>query len=355
MELVLKNEDRISILQDDLLLKILDLVDMKTVVKTSVLSTRWSTSDEIAKHLTNWIIVALSRHVQELHIEISSRLTFKLPHQLFISQTLTDLTLDFCEGNLSSDIFLPDPMSLPRLKSLSLNSFNGGSDIKWINKLLSSCPVLNSLEIMDMWVRDDATGVNVDCPELKHLEIINTTESVSFMAMVIKLSTPNLTSFICQDYMLQKYSLENLSSLVTANIHMMREGDEEEDEDKDGLFPKRVMKFLVGLHNVKELTLSPADILQVVSRVPDLMECQSPLFHNLRHLELEMYFTRRCLRTVTWLLRTSPAVETLFITSEESNEEEDDEASSLVPCHFPHLRVMKIRKFRGSDKEIELL
>ncbi|XP_026419508.1 FBD-associated F-box protein At3g52670-like [Papaver somniferum] len=248
---LLKNEDRISILQDDLLLKILDLVDMKTVVRTSVLSTGWryiwksvsviklaicdprtkkarsfidfvntvvllrdisdiktfvlnwdSTSNELAEHLTYWILVALSRNVQKLHIEINSGLTFALPHQLFISQTLTELTLYFGEGTLPSDIFLPNQMCLHRLESLSLNSFGGGNDITWINKLLSSSPVLNSLKIMDTWVREDDAGVNVDCPQLKHPEIINTTNGVSFMAMVIKLSTPSLTSFIRQDYML---------------------------------------------------------------------------------------------------------------------------------------------------------
>ncbi|KAI3843014.1 hypothetical protein MKW92_014550, partial [Papaver armeniacum] len=55
----------------------------------------------------------------------------------------------------------------------------------------------------------------------------------------------------------------------------------------------------------------------VVSEVPNLKECQSPHFHNLRSLTLEMCFTKRCLRTLTWLLKTSPYVEALFLTSEE--------------------------------------
>ncbi|KAI3843013.1 hypothetical protein MKW92_014549, partial [Papaver armeniacum] len=310
-----ENDDRISILPDAILFLILAFLDMKTVVKTSILSTRWRSiwksvsimeldtraffdseskevlpfigfvntililrdtsdietfvlywdnkSNEIAIHLNSWILAALSHNVQVLHIEIrcNSTLTFKLPHQLFISHSLTDLTLDFDGGMLASNIFLPDSMRLPRLKSLALYSFIGGEGLMWVNKLLSSCPVLSILIIRDMWVKDDDEGINVDCHELEHLEIINTNTSVSFMAKIIKLSTPNLTSFICEDYMLQDYSLENLSSLVTANIHMMREGAFD-DHNEDERLPERMIKFLIGLHNVKELTLSPADFLQ---------------------------------------------------------------------------------------------
>ncbi|KAI3908878.1 hypothetical protein MKW98_029428, partial [Papaver atlanticum] len=312
-------------------------------------------SNEIAKHLNSWILAALSHNVQVLHIEIrcNSTLTFKLPHQLFISQSLTDLTLDFDGGMLASNIFLPDSMRLPRLKSLALYSFTGGEGLMW---LLSSCPVLSILIIRDMWVRDDDEGINVDCHEIKHLEIINTNTCVSFMAKIIKLSTPNLTSFICEDYMLQDYSLENLSSLVTANIHMMKEGAFD-DHNEDERLPERMIIFLIGLHNVKELTLSPADFLQVVSEVPNLMECQSPHFHNLRSLTLEMCFTKRCLRTLTWLLKTSPYIEALFLTSEEFDEAEDGEVDSLVPLPFTlsGLKVIEIREFKGCDIEIEFL
>ncbi|KAI3945293.1 hypothetical protein MKX01_035054, partial [Papaver californicum] len=226
-------------------------------------------SNEIENHLNTWILAALSRNVQVLHIEIlcNHRLTFKLPHQLFISQSLIDLTLDFDEGMLALDIFLPSSICLPRLKHLALYSFTGSEGTMWVNKLLSSCPVLSTLIIRDMWVRDDDMGVIIDCPELKHLEIINTDTSVSFMAMIIKLSTPSLTSFICEGYMLQEYFVENLSSLVTACIHMMEEGEFDNDYEYEQYYPERMKAFLIGLHNVKELTLSPADFLQVWTNV----------------------------------------------------------------------------------------
>ncbi|KAI3926736.1 hypothetical protein MKW92_021822, partial [Papaver armeniacum] len=66
-----------------------------------------------------------------------------------------------------------------------------------------------------------------------------------------------LISFICSSYMRQIYCLENLSSLVTATIQMTQEGS-----SLYKMYPKRMMEFLRGLHNVKELTVTSPDFVQ---------------------------------------------------------------------------------------------
>ncbi|KAI3876211.1 hypothetical protein MKW98_029163, partial [Papaver atlanticum] len=53
----------------------------------------------------------------------------------------------------------------------------------------------------------------------------------------------------------------------------------------------------------------------VLSEVPNLIECQLPQFHNVRYLKLDMRFIRCCLFALAYLLRSSPCVESLFITS----------------------------------------
>ncbi|KAI3946658.1 hypothetical protein MKW92_040680, partial [Papaver armeniacum] len=104
-----------------------------------------------------------------------------------------------------------------------------------------------------------------------HLEICN--DGYLFqphynMAKIIKLVTPNLTSFVCKDYMLQEYYIQNLSSLGTADIKLREVEDRDvvwgeeathlelSAEVIEELFPKRIMKILRALHNVRELTLS---------------------------------------------------------------------------------------------------
>ncbi|KAI3946656.1 hypothetical protein MKW92_040678, partial [Papaver armeniacum] len=120
----------------------------------------------------------------------------------------------------------------------------------------------------------DDSIVIIESSGLKHLEICNDGSLAQphynmAKTKIIKLVTPNLTSFICKDYMLQEYYIQNLSSLVTADIKLREEVEDRdvawgEDETHlqlsaeviEELFPKRIMKFLRALHNVRELTLS---------------------------------------------------------------------------------------------------
>ncbi|KAI3942846.1 hypothetical protein MKW92_011475, partial [Papaver armeniacum] len=117
--------------------------------------------------------------------------------------------------------------------------------------------------------------VNIESNELKHLEIINNIDKLVCyhynMAKIIKLSTPNLTSFICEDYMIQEYFLENVSSLITADIKILREGEYSafryydlkiSEAEKDLLYPKRMMEFIGAFQNITELAISSPGFFQ---------------------------------------------------------------------------------------------
>ncbi|XP_026451232.1 F-box/LRR-repeat protein At4g14103-like [Papaver somniferum] len=389
-----ESKDRISNLPDDIIDHILFFLDMKYVVQTSLLSRGWkytwtsvstldfdtrefmssetkqvfpfvrflnmvlmyrglsnleefrlywdNKSNEIATYLNHWIIGALIRKVQRLVIEIeyNENLTFRLPRLLFNSSSLVKLILD-----ISGRVVLPDSMGLPQLKHLTLCNFII-DDVKLVNKLLSSCPVLRSLLLRDIEA-NTADGVWViEFSELKHLEI-NNYGTARNIAKVIKLSTPRLKSFTCSDYTTQEYSLGNLSSLVTASVDMKTIEDDEEE-----LYPERMMGFLVALHNVEKLTLL-SDFFQVLSRAPNVI--RSPLqFHNLRYLKLDMCFTRNCLHTLTCLLRISHNVETIFLTLKEWNVAEDGEVG-LLPCGLSHLKYIEIRGLTACDNELKFL
>ncbi|KAI3957295.1 hypothetical protein MKW92_004192, partial [Papaver armeniacum] len=235
----------------------------------------------ISEHMNTWIIAAVRRGLQDLLIHIhssasSSITTLRIPHCLLNSQSLTKLVLrlplDYTE------ISLPNSMSLPRLKFLSLTRFYV-EEVTLLNALISSCPVLESLILANIYVGiGGQVNLNIESRDLKHFYLHNKGHGIHHphysMTKVIKLSTPNLTSLVCHDNMIQEYFLENLPSLVTAKIKMTKENDrdldyahelkylEHSEEEKEELYPKRMMKMLRTLHNVEKLTLSASFVFQ---------------------------------------------------------------------------------------------
>ncbi|KAI3955545.1 hypothetical protein MKW98_028490 [Papaver atlanticum] len=422
--------DRISNLPEALIHHILSFLDMRCVVQTCVLSKRWRyvwpsvsnlvfrgdafgergvkqlkkfrkfvdkvlmlrglndihkfhlhwgncrTDKIINEHLNAWVLVALRCNVQDLSIQIEGDgnrrydLQLRFPESLFNSQSLSKLVLEMT-CNYESQVILPESIDLPRLKFMSLSSFfveDGGS----MNKLISSCPILESLILSDIWIEDGYDmNVNIESHELKHLEIINNIDMLVWshynMAKIIKLSTPNLESFICKDYMLQEYCLENVSSLVTADIEIFKEGTydafenselEISEEEKEILYPKRMMEFIKAFRNVQKMTVSSPEFLQVLAGAPDFIEGRFPQFCNLRCLQLTTWFTRRCLATVTTLLKSCPCVESLYLTSAKWNfiADKDDGAVELsVSCITPHLKRIEIIEVEGCDAEVKFL
>ncbi|MCL7044210.1 hypothetical protein MKW94_026566, partial [Papaver nudicaule] len=55
----------------------------------------------------------------------------------------------------------------------------------------------------------------------------------------------------------------------------------------------------------------------VLSHNPNLLGSEPAQFCNLRRLNLETYLTTGCLCAITYLLKISPNVESLFLTSRE--------------------------------------
>ncbi|RZC92878.1 hypothetical protein C5167_007903 [Papaver somniferum] len=247
--------DRISNLAEALIHHILSFLDMWRNVWRSVSNLVFSgdafgergveqlkklrkfvdkTDEILHEYLNGWILVALNCNVQDLCIHI--------------------------EGDEDSE------------DDLEMSSFfveDGDS----LNILISSCPILQSLILRDIWIEDGYDMVvNIESNELKHLGIINNIDKLVCyhynMANVIRLSTPNLTSFICEDYMIQEYFLDNVSSLITADTKILREGEYSSfryydlkisEAEKDILYPKRMMEFIGAFQNITELQFHHLD------------------------------------------------------------------------------------------------
>ncbi|KAI3936375.1 hypothetical protein MKW98_000649 [Papaver atlanticum] len=425
--------DRISNLPESLIHHILSFLDMRCVVQTCVLSKRWryvwptvsnlvfrgdafgesggeqlkkfkmfvnmvlmlrdfcdihkfhlhwgkesyQTEKIVNKHLNTWVLAVLKCNVQDLSIYIEADDNrrcdheIRFPHSLFNSQSLSKLVLEMSR-NYESQVILPESMHLPGLKFMSLSSFFvevGDS----INKLISSCPILESLILRDIWIEDAYdTNVKIESHVLKHLEISNHNIEMLVwyhynMAKIIKLLTPNMTSFICKDYMLQEYCIENVSSLVAADIEILKECTNESLEDSDleisedereRLYPKRMMEFIGAFHKVKELTISSPGFLQVLAGATNLVEGRSLKFCNLQCLKLTTWFTRRCLLSITYLLNACPCLESLYLTFDKPNyraDKDDGEVELSVSCILSHLKRIEIRKVKGCHTELQFL
>ncbi|KAF9589181.1 hypothetical protein IFM89_019497 [Coptis chinensis] len=116
---------------------------------------------------------------------------------------------------------LPESLSLPRLKTLHLQMLRfQGTD--FVHNLFSSCPMLEILTIIKCELHK-TDNVIFSAVQLKHLEIDELSaycDMESNKKCKITVSATNLRTFVCRADISNEYSLQNLSSLVKADIDM---------------------------------------------------------------------------------------------------------------------------------------
>ncbi|XP_026448728.1 F-box protein At3g03040-like [Papaver somniferum] len=194
--------------------------------------------------LTTWIVAAVRRNIQELYLDVSAVEISRFPQCLFICTSLIKLELKL--GGNSSIIVLPTSMDLPRLTFMKLDSLPS-TNVNLTNKIFFKCPILESLIIEGHLGHTD---LQIYSSTLKHLTIV---DFVSKTSSKVKIVAPNLVSFKCRDFIPKCYVVENLASLVTADIYMTATKDE---AGKIKGYKKNLWLLLSALSNVKELRLS---------------------------------------------------------------------------------------------------
>ena len=203
-----EEQDRISYLPDDILIRILSLLPTKEIARTSLLSKAWrklspfsSLSvlmfqspdffhsrrknfdvssfinaidsslrlrqkdvnlvrlrlrlhlDDIKSLIDSWIDAALERKVKELDLYLLPRSIpepYGLPAKIFSTTTITVLSLEQCRLEICGDV------DLPALRKLCLRKIL--CDEQAIRQLISSCPLIEDLDI-------------VSCGKLKKLHV----------------------------------------------------------------------------------------------------------------------------------------------------------------------------------------
>ncbi|KAI3868704.1 hypothetical protein MKX03_025954 [Papaver bracteatum] len=121
----------------------------------------------------------------------------------------------------------------------------------------------------------------------------------------VTLCTPNLSYFKTNDYKSTNYSLQNISSIVIADISVtsVRKNDDapELPLGVKELFAKRMIQFLRAVHNVKVLNLSYLS-LEFASCVLEKLDTKLPRYQNLKCMKLGKSLSPDSLKAITYLL-----------------------------------------------------
>jgi len=207
----------------------------------------FSVSKKFLPDIENWVSYAVNKGVEEVHLDFSmafgdSKEEFidevqSLPTSLFKCETLTNLSLSYC--NFSPP---PDFAGFEYLQSISLNLVNITGDI--FQQLIANCPLLDNLSI-SMCPSLDTIKLSSD--RLRILTIVNPGD-----ADAIEISAPRLESFIYYGVHIfgdsefdPSDSFLNISSLSDAFI--LGEGSSEPEHD--------FIKLVYDLRHVKVLTV----------------------------------------------------------------------------------------------------
>ncbi|CAL5335751.1 unnamed protein product [Camellia sinensis] len=343
------DEDQISNLPDCILHHILSFLPTKDVVATCLLSTRWKYlwssvpildfddsllySSEVndlyppemtcfmnfvervllfhdgssmkkfrlscrvcfnASRIHAWVSAAIKQKVQELDLCLFVEEPFILPCCVFYCESLTAVKIE-----MNCVLELPTCVSFPRLKTLYLALVTFLDDDS-TQRLLSSCPVLQELTILDCdWM--NLKRISVSIPTLKSLTIDDLPyfgSADELNGCQIKIDAANLIFLTYSGYLLNEIFLFNLSSLVNASIYVPIMCERQKE------IAYRAVNLLRGLNSVKSMRIS-------TGAIEDNVLDHLPIFQKLTYLELSVEIEKHIVKKLMNLLQYSPNLESL--------------------------------------------
>ncbi|KAL4590302.1 hypothetical protein LXL04_003230 [Taraxacum kok-saghyz] len=309
--------DLISNLPDHVLLLILSgLPYTEEIIRTSILSRRWSMST-----IERWIHAAVMRNVKQLDLSSPSQgksENMVLPH----CASLEVLSLCFRDRRL----ILPRFSGFPVLRVLKLMYFEL-LDGDTVADFLKSCPMLEDLTL-DICSLDKLDGLCISCPKLKKLRIFECHLRGCFKINCPKLVFLDLTQA-------SNFIFERLHSLKEARIGC-------KFKDIPGLFP--------GFFHVESLS----------TKLNFLYECidgeRDPALPNLKTLFLSTS-DASTVKTLIQICKHSPKLESLQLTVEkdfdpmELGEMDVTETASVLT---PDVKWVELFEINGEKPKLEI-
>ncbi|CAA7030729.1 unnamed protein product [Microthlaspi erraticum] len=277
--------DSISSLPDEILQHILCLIPTKLAVSTSVLSTRWrhvwcntpsislessalraasrmetqnrytapkmmslhlrTGLQENVRHVNTWIELALSRHVENMNVELQyNDHNYDLPDSLYIISSVKELRVELH----LTPMILKCSVSWTSLKKLSLRSciLSGNS----IAMIMSGCPILEFLKLdlcEDMRVLDLSNSLR-----LRTLQVFGPYFRDQSPRKIV---APHVRFLKLRNSLLL-CTLGDLSSLAEAKLNISFHALQRINPDSDslGAMVVKMAEMLEKLKNVEKLT-----------------------------------------------------------------------------------------------------
>uniref|UniRef100_A0A803LEI5 F-box domain-containing protein n=1 Tax=Chenopodium quinoa TaxID=63459 RepID=A0A803LEI5_CHEQI len=260
----------------------------------------------------------LSHHgLRELDLRIQVRKPGEdqLPSEIFTCDTLEALKLDVNLG--LHQVFTMPFFHLPKLKLFHFTT-SIVSEKDFLNKLVSSCPLLEDLTVQAWW--KDFPFTTVSSPSLRRLCLKLYQRLTEENSNSLHINTPNLKSLDYYGNLAVHYDIQNMQRLVKADININNVGYTSVSQEVDDPL-QRTLSLIRPLSIVQHLSLAGlyVQILDFYG-VKDYL----PVFRNLKYLELgyrQFYWDKVLLA----FLNCSPVLETLVFPQVSSQKNCDKE------------------------------
>ncbi|KAG7564476.1 F-box domain [Arabidopsis suecica] len=385
-------EDRISLLPDLLLGKILLNLPTKDVVKTSLLSTRWRSlwrsvpkldldDNEFPDYnsfvnfvhrfvspvespienlrltskrekidplaIKSWVDAAVTRKLQHLEINFFKRYDgFELlPIRIFVCQTLVCLRLRRMFFNELKHF------SLPRLKTMHLEEVRFKNPAT-IEALIVSCPVLEDLSIFTS--QDDLKVIRVGSQTINRLNLVrndDVTNHLDIDKWEIVIYCPSLKYLSLNDNKSESFTIYSLSSpdkvdiAVDFNVKGVLDPNDLEKRSSIG-------NFLGRISSVKDMTIC-WNTLKVIHQYSK--QELIPQFYNMSHLHAKIFADD--LEMLPDLLNSCPNLKSLVLELNDSTRKKEQIHFSYVPwCLWSSLESIEMKNpIGGIGVEMKLI
>ncbi|XP_019101065.1 PREDICTED: putative F-box/FBD/LRR-repeat protein At3g59240 [Camelina sativa] len=243
--------------------------------------------------VSSWISNVIERGVSDLDLRGTVVSNHSMPSSVFVSKLLVRLRIE----NANAVVIDSAHVFLPKLKTLHLNSVVFGDGDSCLVKLISGCPVLEELVMIDLRWDGYYWNRSVSSKTLKRLTVCS--EDVLEIKSPDRFSfdTPNLVYFKYSDHVAEKYETMNFASLVEARIGLLMRSHPCVVNDATNLF--------MGISNVQILHLF-ANTLEVLTFCCEPI----PVFKNLIQLTVRTHGDLGW-ESLPALLKNCPKLETL--------------------------------------------